>query len=146
MTTLYLIIGIIVVVGGTFGVMKLKVRSLQKDLKQSVEHLQSVRISRDKYATDMKTLRSNTDKAIGKYKENEITYSRKIDDLNKTISLSARYLVDAQKIDANTRKEIAKIDKLRASVPDLDIKELTYDEKNILDSAAARLAAFYNKL
>jgi len=146
MTTLYLIIGAIVVLGGTFGVMKLQNNSLKKKLNEYEVSLNKAIVSRNKYSTDLKTLRGNTDIAIDQYKENEIVYKKKVDDLNKTITLSARYLIDAQKVDLTTKKEIAKIDKLRASVPDLDTKELTDDEKNILAAAAARLVAFYNKL
>ena len=146
MTSLYLILGAVVLIGGTFGVMKLMLKKRDSEIQYLKGVLSTKQILLDSKDVTIAQLKKNRDKAILQYKKNIANLNATISELQKTITLSAKYLEDAQKIDATTKKEIAKITKLRMSVPDLDSKELTDAEKNILDSAAARLAAFYNKL
>jgi len=146
MTSLYLILGAVVLIGGTFGVMKLMLKKRDSEIQYLKGVLSTKQILLDSKDVTIAQLKKNRDKAILQYKKNIANLNATISGLQKTITLSAKYLEDAQKIDATTKKEIAKITKLRMSVPDLDSKELTDAEKNILDSAAARLAAFYNKL
>jgi len=146
MTTLYIILGAIVFALGTFGIMKIKISKRDSEIQYLKGVLSTKQALLDANKLSFDRLQENRDEAIEKYKLNVSNLNETIDSLKKTITLSAKYLEDAQKIDAVTKAEIAKINKLRENVPDLDNKELTDEEKNILDSAAARLAAFYNRM